>query len=72
VTPMRCLRCDRPLTKLAASIETRDGIRGWGSTCSRYVVIKPTRRLDRQPRVEYRQRATERDPAQLDWIEAIA
>ena len=63
---LRCLRCDRPLTKLAASIQTRDGLRGWGSVCARYVVITPTRRLDRQARVELRQRAPERDPRQIE------
>lgn len=63
---LRCLRCARPLTKLAASIETRDGIRGWGPTCSKTVIVTPTRRLDRQPRVELRQRAPERDPRQIE------
>jgi hypothetical protein len=62
---LRCLRCGKPLTKFAVSIPTSAGPAGWGPRCAQTVVVKPTRRLDRQPRVEYRQRAPERDPRQM-------
>ena len=40
---MRCLACNRALTKFAVSIPTRDGIRGWGPHCAKAVTIRKTR-----------------------------
>lgn len=65
---MRCLACNRPLLRYAASIQTRDGLRGWGPTCAKAVVIRPTRTrwpvIESQPR-----RRVVADESQLDWIE---
>ena len=40
---MRCLACNRALTKFTVSIPTRDGERGWGPSCARRVTIRKTR-----------------------------
>lgn len=71
---LRCLRCHRSLVRFTISIPTSNGLRGWGSTCARYVTITPTRHVHGKPHVSVRRvgHAGWRDPAQTDWIEALA
>jgi len=66
---MRCARCDRALTKAAASIETKNGPLSWGPTCAKYVVVKPNRAL--WSVVGHRRVARVRvaDPNQLQLLE---
>jgi hypothetical protein len=68
---LRCLRCNRPLVRFAASIQTRDGLLGWGPDCAKTVTVTPARPV-RGPRAELRQRPLPRDPRQLDWVEEAA
>ena len=69
---MRCLACDRPLTKFAVSIPTRDGVRGWGPVCAKAVTIRKTRTrfpvADVAPRLRAMTSCT-RDPLTPDLID---
>ena len=71
---MRCLACDRALTRFAVSIPTRDGIRGWGPVCAKAVTIRKTRTrfpvADVAPRLRAMTSCT-RDPLTPDLFDEV-
>lgn len=65
---MQCVRCGKPLKKFAVSIQTADGLVGWGRVCAETVKVrtKPKRVRIFTPRAG----VTAGDPRQLDLLEA--
>ena len=58
---MKCARCNRPLTRFALSVPTKDGPVGWGPECARKVFRE--QRKKRQARAR-----AERDQRTVDWV----
>ena len=67
-----CARCDRPLTKAAVSIETRNGQLSWGPVCARYVVVKPTRTQHKVVEARRPAKVVAADPRQFNLFEVFA
>lgn len=60
---MRCLKCGRALTRFAFSVETAEGLKGWGPQCAQEVGLKAPKKA--------RAKAAEpvRDTRTRDWVE---
>ena len=61
---VRCERCKRPLTRFAVSVQTRDGVVGWGPDCARRVFREARKARAARPRAE-------RDERTVDWVEGM-
>lgn len=59
---MRCVLCQRPLKRFAATAKTRAGLIGWGPKCA-----QTAGHVQRQAKP-----ARKRDTRTVDWVEAIA
>ena len=65
----RCIRCNRPLfAPVTVTVTTKGGTRSYGPVCARKAGLIESKHRTRV--IQHAQQ--ERDPAQLDWLEAIA
>lgn len=62
---MRCLKCGRALKRLAFSVETASGIRGWGPDCARKTGLQHPKK----PRAKAEE--AQRDTRTRDWVEEL-
>ncbi len=63
---MRCLKCHRALTRFAFSVETADGVKGWGPDCAKAIGLAPPKK----PRAKSYE-DTQRDALTRDWVEEL-
>ena len=60
---MRCLKCNRALTRFAFSVETADGTKGWGPQCAKETGLAPPKK----PRLKAEE--AHRDTRTRDWVQ---
>jgi len=62
---MKCVICNRPLTKAAVTVSTRTGARAWGPICARRAGL-----MDAIHRA-VASKGTTTDPRQMDLLEGV-